>query len=159
MIKPLSFGFAVAGIGKGRMRAGALVLRESDIQNTCEDLLEADQWRIFRLEQNYSERKVKLLGEPGAPDCMAVRYSQYAPQADILFIEWKRLDKRGKPTKATAHQKAWHALERARGALTLIAGIDFAATPEGFFEWYAASGLARNSGASRRLAAPQAKTP
>ena len=43
------------------------------------------------------------------------------------------------------HQVAWHQRERARGALTLLAGVDFPATIEGFAEWYRASGLMRRA--------------
>ena len=54
----------------------------------------------------------------------------------VMWVEWKR-----KTGKAMAHQKQWHEIERSRGALTLIAGIDFTASIEGFQEWYRVSGL------------------
>jgi hypothetical protein len=114
-----------------------LKLKESDIQRTCEDLLTWDGWRIFRLEENFSERKVKTVGETGAADGMYVRYAS-PPQCEIIFIEWKRPGGRIAP-----HQRRWHAAERARGALTLIAGEDFEASIEGFVAWYRASGLNR----------------
>ena len=38
----------------------------------------------------------------------------------------------------------WHTKERARGALTLIAGEDFPASVAGFIGWYQQSGLQRN---------------
>ena len=64
--------------------------------------------------------------------------------AEVIWIEWKCIRAgRKASTKATQHQNAWHQAERARGALTLIAGVDFPATIEGFTEWYKASGLMR----------------
>ena len=65
------------------------------------------------------------------------------PAAEILWIEWKRRTETGADTKAAEHQKAWHRDERAKGALTLIAGEDFPATVEGFIAWYEQSGLKR----------------
>lgn len=62
--------------------------------------------------------------------------------AQLIWIEWKRT-RSGVATKATDHQWEWHTAERARGALTLIAGEDFPATIEGFAAWYKASGLQR----------------
>ena len=57
---------------------------------------------------------------------------------------WKRIRAgRKTATKASQRQRDWHAAERARGALTLIAGEDFAASIEGFQDWYRQSGLAR----------------
>lgn len=118
-----------------------LKLLESAIQRTCEDILRAHQWRIFRLEENYSERKRKRVGERGAPDCMAVKYNgclQTPPtgKAQIVHIEWKAA--KGKPSEA---QTAWHAAERARGAFTAISGIDFPASIEGFTLWAKRNGL------------------
>jgi hypothetical protein len=58
----------------------------------------------------------------------------------VLWIEFKAL--KGQPSKA---QLDWHAKERARGALTWIAGVDFPASVEGFRAHYLASGLARSA--------------
>jgi len=46
---------------------------------------------------------------------------------------------KGKPKK---HQIVWHERERARGAWTVIAGLDFPASIKEFRSWYRASGLA-----------------
>ncbi len=59
-----------------------------------------------------------------------------------MWIEWKR-ERRRRATKPTEIQMLWHQAERARGAFTLIAGVDFPATIEGFRDWYRASGLQR----------------
>lgn len=59
-------------------------------------------------------------------------------QAEVLWIEWKSAKGKPKP-----HQLAWHTAERARGALTLVAGVDFPASIEGFILWYEQSGLNR----------------
>ncbi len=111
-----------------------LKLSEGQIQRTCEDFLKINGWRIFRLEMNYSERKRKVIGEAGAPDCMAVRY--LPTDREILFIEWKSA--KGKPS---LKQLDWHRNERSRGAMTVIAGVDFKPTPEDFIQWYKDSGL------------------
>lgn len=117
--------------------------KERDIQKACEDLLQLDQWRILRMEQNFSERKIKTVGEVGMPDCLAIRYFVMFGVSDraddVLWIEWKRL--KGKPS---TEQKLWHTAERARGALVWVAGEDFPATIEGFWAHYRASGLLRN---------------
>jgi hypothetical protein len=100
------------------------------------------------------------VSEPGMADRQYTRYlvSVYTEWArvpellvkvDMMWIEWKRLDRFSKkencwlPTKASQKQHDWHARERARGALTLIAGEDFPASIEGFCTWYAQSGLQR----------------
>lgn len=121
--------------------------KERDIQATCEDLLQLDRWRILRMEQNFSERKIKTVGEVGMPDCLAIRYPQVGQGtygalgwAGVIWIEWKRL--KGKPS---TQQRLWHAAERQRGALVILAGEDFEASVDGFLEWYRRSGLMRRS--------------
>lgn len=123
-------------------------LKESQIQRTVCDFLRAERWRVFEFEHEFSERKRKTFGEPGMPDVLAIRYNVLLDgsldgdplepwKGDIvLWIELKRIDGRGRTTKARADQKAWHGAERARGALTWIAGEDFPATIEGFIEHY-----------------------
>lgn len=115
---------------------------EKHLQKHAEDLLQLDGWRIIRVEQNYSEKKRKIVGEAGAPDGLYIRYgfpnNTYFATALVLWIEWK--SPKGKPSTS---QKLWHEIERKRGALTLIAGIDFPATVEGFQTWYENSGLRR----------------
>lgn len=145
-------------------------LLEKDLERAVRDILEWDGWIVRKMEKNYSERKRKAVGEAGMADLMAIRYydhnerllcdmhSSNCPCAEVLWIEMKRLvaapervrrngvqrQKWPRATQAANHQKAWHARERERGALTLIAGEDFPATIEGFKEWYKASGLARH---------------
>lgn len=111
---------------------------EKHLQQYGEDLLMLDDWRIFRIEENFSERKRKRTGERHAADGLYCRYSGNGAAGEILFIEWKRPG--GKPRPG---QRIWHAAERARGALTWIAGETFPATCEGFKAHYEASGLCR----------------
>ena len=131
-------------------------LLESHIAKTCTDCLVLDDWRPIKMEPISRREWGKGTGEKGMADYLYIRYPE--PQewgeswphlkmltpirvkAMVMWIEWKRL--RG---KAKLHQKAWHDQERARGALTLIAGEDFPATPEGFFAHSAASGLMRRN--------------
>lgn len=138
-------------------RAG-IVLREVDIQRTVCDHLRAEQWRVFEFEQHWDERAKKLRGEPGMPDVLAIRYEcppelnegfsrflrdSAASNARVLWLELKRVTKRGQTTKASQAQLDWHRDERARGALVVVAGCDFPATIEGWLSWYKQSGLAR----------------
>lgn len=89
----------------------------------------------------------KGFGELGMADCLFMRWDRDPPwtgqgstwfraHAEVMWIEFKRKDGKAQP-----HQKTWHAAERARGALTLIAGEDFPATIEGFIDWYEKSDL------------------
>lgn len=133
-----------------------LFLREKQIQKTVCDLLRAEGWRVFEFEQQFSEKKRSTVGEKGMPDVLGIRYSaaqlrdfmtdlpwKSRGSAEVLWIEMKRIDKRGRTTKARADQKLWHEAERARGALVWVAGEDFPATIDGFIAHYKASGLAR----------------
>lgn len=137
------------------MKARIPDLKESQIARTCSDLLIADGWRMLVTDPVSDKGRGKGFGELGMADRLYIRYgageklqpvsiliSRVFPLHEVIWIEWKRTV-RGVATKATPHQKAWHAAERARGALTLIAGEDFPATIEGFVAWYKASGLAR----------------
>ncbi len=124
---------------------------EKHIEQTSTQLLEADGWRSLKMEQNFSERKRKLVGEAGMPDRLYIRYGLawgslteriFIPawvSAQVLWIEWKR--PKGKFSK---NQEEWHRRERLLGALTMVAGVDFPASIEGFAHWYADSGLCRN---------------
>lgn len=88
----------------------------------------------------------KGTGEKGMPDLLAIRYlfgesvpeSEISEFAGVLWIEWKSARGRLAP-----HQRAWHDAERARGALTIIAGVDFDASIDGWLAWYRESGLNR----------------
>lgn len=130
-------------------------LRESDIARTCSDYLACDGWRPLRMETVYNERYRKGTGERGMTDKLFIRYAMPVAlpiasiqrvHAEVVWIEWKRLDRRGKATKAAPHQRAWHAAERARGALVWVAGEDFEPTIEAFQNFYRASGLDRGRG-------------
>jgi hypothetical protein len=127
-----------------------LKIREKHIEKAVCDILELDGWRCFKMEQNFSERKMKMVGEAGMPDRLFMRYdwnpaTRYAPVeivgrsvSEVMWVEFKA--KGGKPSLV---QTLWHSAERRRGALTLIAGIDFPASFDGFMEWYRDSGLMR----------------
>lgn len=141
---------------------------EADLQRTCTQFLEWDGWRALRTSPVSNRARATGFGEVGMADYLYIRYwAGYRPgrvedignerdllaEAQVLWIEWKRLlpSKRGKTwgraTRAAIHQRAWHTLERKRGALTLIAGEDFPCTIEGFRDWYAKSGLQRRAAA------------
>lgn len=134
---------------------------EKHLQETCSEFLALDGWRRIRTDL----KQLRGLGvqEKGMADDLFIRYGKACPEiqgcfsmggcgcAEVLWIEWKRerggTGKRAlftKAEKAMIHQKAWHAAERARGALTWIAGEDFTASIEGFIEHYSESGLLRN---------------
>jgi hypothetical protein len=133
-------------------------LTEADIARTCKDFLELDGWRPIKMEPISRREWGRGTGELGQPDYLFLRYATNdedwgdvytgpmgAPYVtnynydEILWIEFKR---RG--GKAKAHQKAWQAAERARGALVWSFGTDIIpATIEAFQEHYRASGLMR----------------
>jgi hypothetical protein len=131
---------------------------ERDIQNACTGYLELDGWRSLQTDPVSDRRRGKGFGEAGMADHLYIRYpicGNFKPRAqadaEVMWIEWKRM--KGKnATKATQHQLDWHAAERARGALTLIAGVDFPASIEGFIKWYEQSGLNRRMRVDRRTA-------
>ena len=134
----------------------ATKLSEKHIQETCTAFLELDRWRALKTDPVSRREWAKGFGELGMADHLYIRYvniplrdpadprivraNMGAPHAEVLWIEWK--SKRGKPKP---NQLEWHRAERARGALTLIAGEDFPATIEGFKNWYRESGLMRNT--------------
>lgn len=128
-------------------------LSEAHIQASCTEFLALDGWRCVRTDMPH----LRGLGvsEPGMADNLYIRYhdtragmtsgriwttAECRTGCESAWIEWKR-----KGGKAGQHQKEWHAKERARGALTLIAGEDFEASIEGFCLHYQASGLQRRS--------------
>ena len=128
-------------------------LKERDIARTCGDLLALDGWRLIWCEPVSRREWGRGFGEKGMPDLLCLRYSkgprfkgtggppiygQWPDFHEIIWIEFKSAI-----GKAAPHQRAWHIAERARGALTLIAGEDFEASIGGFKEWYRASGLNR----------------
>lgn len=125
-------------------------ISERQIQDASNQLMELDGWRVIHTDPRY----LRGLGvqEKGIADELYVRYSTGnklyrdngcevtlpASSCQVLWVEFKR-----RTGKAMAHQRTWHDAERARGALTWIAGIDFTASVEGFKAHYLASGLAR----------------
>ncbi len=120
---------------------------EAQLQKYGTDLLELDGWRSLRTDPVSDRGRGKGFGEIGMADYLYLRYRYMDslvghPQRDYVsecfWIEWKKVG-----GKAAIHQLDWHRAERARGALTLIAGVDFEATPEGFLAWYRESGLMR----------------
>jgi hypothetical protein len=110
------------------------------IERECTNILEQDGWRALRTDPVSDKGRGKGFGEVGMADHLYIRYSpQWEGDGKVLWIEFKSA--KGKPAK---HQILWHTKERARGALTLIAGQDFPASVEGFKTWYHNSGLSRN---------------
>ena len=135
------------------MKTTLPALKESDIARTCSDLLIADGWRMLITDPVSDRGRGKGFGELGMADRLYLRYRAWpklvqggSPSPDVaqvLWIEFKRIDGRGRTTKASAHQLRWIEAERARGALVLLAGVDFPASIEGFLHYYRNSGLAR----------------
>lgn len=124
---------------------------ESDIEQTCSEWLALDGWRSLKTDPVRNREWGKGFGELGMADRLYLRYndgerldpvsilmSRVTRLHGVMWIEWK--SKSGRPSK---HQTNWHIGERGRGALTLIAAIDFPASIEGFQNWYRASGLMR----------------
>jgi hypothetical protein len=111
---------------------------ESLIEAECCRLLSEDGWRILKTDPVADRSRGKGFGEPGMADMLALRYGRQKAACGALWIEWKAPGGRVKK-----HQLEWHTKERARGAVTVIAGLDFAPSVKGFWKWYRASGLAR----------------
>jgi hypothetical protein len=112
---------------------------ESLIEAECSKLLEEDGWRILKTDPVSDKSRGKGFGEPGMADTLALRYSRQTPGGcECLWLEWKAPGGR-----VRKHQTLWHIRERARGAATAIAGVDFPASVRGFWKWYRASGLAK----------------
>ncbi len=126
----------------------ANLLPEWMIEAECTRILEQDGWRALRTDPVSDKGRGKGFGEAGMADHLYFRFEGVAgvsPSwngrglAQVMWIEFKSA--KGKPAK---HQIEWHTKERARGALTMIAGVDFPASVAGFVAWYAASGLRRS---------------
>ena len=125
---------------------------EAEIQRECLNRLERDDWRILVTNPVSDRTRGRGFGEIGMADALAIRYRGYlridehrasktVPESDVMWLEFKR----GKGGVLAKHQRAWHIKERARGALTVIAGEDFPPSVEGWKAWYRASGLMRRS--------------
>jgi hypothetical protein len=131
---------------------------EHMIEAECTRLLEQDGWRALRTDPVSDRGRGKGFGEKGMADHLYIRYlyvesghlsadlffhheptfAEKHAVAQILWIEFKSAD--GKVRK---NQGPWHEIERARGALTWIASVDFPASVAGFVEHYRKSGLNR----------------
>lgn len=129
-------------------------ISEAQLEQYGTDLLELDGWRSLKTDPVSDRSRGKGFGEKGMADRLYLRYGYNdvvlaigpsddklrAQDCEILWIEWKRPGGR-----ASTHQRHWIACERASGALVLLAGEDFPATPEGFLAWYRGSGLMRKA--------------
>lgn len=137
-----------------RRRAPRDETPEAEVEAGITALLREDGWRGLKTDPVSDKGRGKGFGELGMADYLYIRYEtilgcgccvQNLPQtvfdvgADVLWIEHKR-PRGGRISKA---QRDWHKLERERGAVTLIAGVDFKPTVTGFREWYEKSGLLR----------------
>ena len=111
---------------------------ESLIEGECCKLLAEDGWRILKTDPVSDRSRGKGFGEPGMADTLALRYGKQPAACEALWLEWKAPGGR-----VRKHQVAWHMRERARGALTLVAGVDCPASVKGFLSWYRTGGLAR----------------
>jgi hypothetical protein len=120
---------------------------ESQIQETCSQFLALDGWR--RIRTDLKQLRGMGVQERGMADDLFIRYTipwiDAAPVGndtaftETMWVEWK--------ARKGVHgdkQREWQAGERARGALVVVAKVDFPATIEGFQDWYRKSGLARN---------------
>jgi hypothetical protein len=130
---------------------------EASLAQACTQLLELDGWRALKTDPVSDKSRGKGFGERGKADYLYIRYEmrnwseedrsiacrRLAGErtiAQVMWIEWKT------PTGRVApHQHSWRERERKRGALALIAGIDFQASIEGFCRWYSESGLQRRT--------------
>ena len=112
---------------------------EAVIEGECCQLLREDGWHTLKTNPISARSRGKGFGEVGMADVLALRYRKQSVLCEALWLEWKSPGGRVKK-----HQLEWHAKERARGATTAIAGVDFPASVEGFRAWYRAAGLVRS---------------
>jgi hypothetical protein len=117
---------------------------EADLERTCTQVLEMDGWRSLKTNPVSRRAHGKGFGELGMADYLYIRYetppgTRRRGCAEVCWIEWKRPG-----TEAHPHQLDWQAAERNRGALVVLADVDFEATIDGFCAWYEASGLKRS---------------
>ena len=130
-------------------------LKEIDIQIACVDFMRLDGWRPLRTDPCSDRARGKGFGEKGMADHLFIRYLDKAqlqcicerrmvlkaPAAEVLWVEFKRPG-----GKICNHQSLWNAAERAAGAMTVCAIVDFEPTFDGFVAWYRCSGLLRRQG-------------
>ena len=130
----------------------AVTMSEREMERTCTAMLVQDGWRSLKTSPVSRRARGVGFGELGMADYLYIRYLAAAqirfcglhavlkaPDAEVLWVEWKRAD-----GEAAPHQLAWIEAERAKGALVWLAGVDFEATPEKFWEYYQGSGLCRS---------------
>lgn len=123
-------------------------LTEAHFEQQVRDFLEkVEGWRCFHFEQVWAEKRKRTFGEAGMPDLLCIRYAEQVKgphhisiYAEVMWIEFKRPG-----GKVRANQKLWNIQERKRGALTVIAGADFAADFDSFCAWYRSAGLQRRT--------------
>lgn len=130
-------------------------LSEAHIEKTCTDFLGLDGWIGMKTDPVSNKFLGKGFGEPGMPDYQYRRYKSSSKDRavlngklicgtgvpELIWIEWKK-----KGGKRGQHQLEWRLIEILRGGISLMAGLDFPASIEGFVEWYRTSGLQRNMG-------------
>jgi len=132
-------------------RKQRLVVPESSLESAVATIMQLDGWRYFHTEWALTQGGRPVL-EVDMADALFIRYlagakietslntgcTLKAPCAEVLWCEFKRIGE-----EATGAQRLWHAAERKRGAMVIVAGIDFVATSEGYLAWYQSSGLQR----------------
>jgi hypothetical protein len=125
---------------------------EHMIEAECTRLLQQDDWRAISTKPVSDRGRGLGFGELGMADHLYIRYHDTRDSfgyqknhtaitlaaVQLLWVEFKSC--KGKPSK---HQIEWHTRERARGALTWIASVDFPASVAGFVDQYRESGLNR----------------
>lgn len=116
---------------------------EKSIQAAIDDYLVLDGWRIIKTDLPH----LRGLGvqEKGIPDRLYLRYGSPLKGVGAVWGQAMWIEHKRKKGSASAQQLAWHKQERAMGAVTLIAGVDFEPSPEGFADWYESSGLMRRN--------------
>ena len=132
---------------KAPRKPGAVRASEASIERTCTDWLKLDGWTIEHTEATYDARRGRGVGQKGMADTLAMR--PLSPQLNrtlltifvgcqcqVLKIEWK-----AKGGQLSDAQRMWHIHQRALGFVTLVAGVDFPKSIEGFKAFYRSSGL------------------
>src|SRR5580704_16936896 len=134
-----------------RRKSNTVAKSEAELERACTNILIQDGWRPLKTNPVSRRAHGKGFGEVGMADYLYIRYRAPVPpycagqsgiiaNATVLWIEFKRHGEH-----AGDHQRRWHEQERDRGALVLLAGVDFPATVEGFAAWYEHSGLKRGN--------------
>ena len=130
------------------------LISESDLARACTGLLQLDGWRALKTDPVSRREWAKGFGERGMADYLYLRYPEpvakpgtlayiFRDGAQAAFCEAMWIEFKIPKGRVAPHQHQWRERERARGALALIAGVDFHASIEGFMKFYANSGLMR----------------